>query len=359
MGTDNIQNTIISRAVMDAVMDPIFVLRADDHIIDCNAAACSLLEMDLTDIRNQQARQLFAQWPDGIIAALDFPEAETEIELRQRRQRSYRITVVSGHKDHEREDGWKILMFNDITGERQLTRELSDMNENLEQIVLARTESLQAEIERRREAEAGLQEVNREMATTQRELLLTLSSVVESRSRETANHVARVAELARMLGNLHGLPPEDTDILAAAAPMHDVGKIAVPDAILCKPGPLTSEERALMQKHSTTGYEILHRSERPLLRAAAVIAHEHHERWDGFGYPRGISGEKIALSGRIVAICDVFDALVNPRVYKAAWPIRQVIEQFHKDSGTAFDPDLTRLLLSNIDQAVAINDLWQ
>jgi len=348
----------ISHAIMDAVLDPIFVLRHDEAISDCNQAACILLARPKLDILDQAARRLFSGWPDGA-AALDFPDAETEIERPVNgRRRVYRVSVVSGRRGDD-DQNWKILMFNDITGERELSEELSVLNASLELKVGERTESLRQEIELRKAAELDLLDINREMATTQKELLLTLSGVVESRSRETANHVTRVAELCRLLGKSLGLSGEAIETLVAAAPMHDVGKIAVPDAILSKPGPLTAEERSTMQLHTETGYRILHSSERPLLRAAAVIAREHHERWDGQGYPNGLAGEAISLNGRIVAICDVFDALINARVYKPAWPSDRVVEQLRQDRGTAFDPQLIDHFLENITVALIINERYQ
>lgn len=350
------EHVILARAVIDAVMDPIFVLDKNDLILDSNQAACQLCASTREKLTGSPARSLFRDWPDGIVAALDFPEAETEIELPLRR-RFYRISVVSGARHGE--SSWKILTFNDITGERQLTHELEDINNNLERIVLARTESLQAEIERRTSAERDLQQLNREMATTQRELLRTLSSVVESRSSETAHHVTRVAELSRMLAEHSGMNPADIDILVEAAPMHDIGKIGVPDAILTKPGLLTNIEREVMKTHTQIGYEILRHSDRSLLKTAAVIAHEHHERWDGKGYPRGIEKEAISLNGRILAICDVFDALITPRVYKAAWEPDRVHELFVSEKEKAFDPELCSLLLCHFDQALTINAAWQ
>jgi putative two-component system response regulator len=144
------------------------------------------------------------------------------------------------------------------------------------------------------------------------------------------------------------------EIMMTAAPMHDVGKISIPDAILGKPGLLTPEERDVMKRHTTVGKDILGSSYRPLLRAASVIAFEHHERWDGKGYPLGKSGEDISLSGRIVAICDVFDALYNKRVYKDAWPLDKVLELFRNETGGAFEPRLVEMMFSNLDDILEI-----
>lgn len=349
--------TTARRAVMDTLLDPVFVLGKGDEVIDCNAAARTLLGDDSGDAVGSSARSLFARWPSAVVAALDFPEAETEFDLPDKDgipRRSYRITVAS-NSAKDRSSDWKLLVFNDISGQKTDARDLAASNEELEFWVRQRTAALRQEVAQRTEAEERLRELNEEMAETQRELLWTLSEVVESRSRETAYHVVRVGEYARIIASAAGLPAEEVEIITTAAPMHDVGKIAIPDAILGKPGRLTDEEREEMKRHTVVGKDILGSSSRPLLKAAAVIAYEHHERWDGKGYPRGISGDGISLSGRIVAICDVFDALYNKRVYKDAWPLDKVLELFKADSGTAFDPALVGILFDRLESILEVS----
>lgn len=136
--------------------------------------------------------------------------------------------------------------------------------------------------------------------------------------------------------------------------MHDIGKIGIPDRILLKPGKLESDEYEIMKTHSELGYKILKNSKRPLLQAAAVIAHEHHEKWDGSGYPRSLSGEQIHIYGRIIALSDVFDALSCERVYKPAWPMEKIIEFIRSERGKHFDPILVDLLMGNIDSFISI-----
>ncbi len=351
--------TVARRSVMDTMMDPVFVLTANDIIADCNIAACSLVGRKKDSLIGSSARMHFAKWPGAANAALDFPEAETEMDIdTDTRLRSYRISVVSG-KYSIRKKSWKVVVFNEITGVKMLTQELSGINETLEAKVRERTLLLQDEIVRRSDAEEKLREMNKEISKTQREVLLTLSEVVESRSKETAHHVTRVAEFAKILAHAYGLSAEEVEMVGAAAPMHDVGKISIPDSILCKPGILTPDERETMKHHTVVGYEILRSSENPLFRAAAVIALEHHERWDGKGYPLGKSGKTIALTGRIVAICDVFDALAFKRSYKPAWPMEKVLEQFKLDRGTAFDPELIDLLFANMEKFMDIKKTYQ
>jgi HD-GYP domain-containing protein (c-di-GMP phosphodiesterase class II) len=179
-----------------------------------------------------------------------------------------------------------------------------------------------------------------EIEKTQREIIFTLAETGEMRSKETGNHVKRVAEYCRILGEGVGLSDDQTDLLKNASPMHDIGKIAIPDAILLKEGPLTDDEREVIKTHTTLGYEMLCHSERELLRAAAVVAQQHHERWDGKGYPNSTVGEDIHVFGRITAIADVFDALSSDRVYKKAWPDEKIDNLFREERGAQFDPAL-------------------
>ena len=140
--------------------------------------------------------------------------------------------------------------------------------------------------------------------------------------------------------------------------MHDIGKVAIADDILNKPGKLTYEEFEIMKTHSTLGYEMLKNSTRHILKTSAIVAYEHHERWDGNGYPRGLKGEEININGRITAICDVFDALGSDRIYKKAWELQKILELLKEGKGTQFDPSLVVLFLNNLDQFLEIRDLY-
>jgi response regulator RpfG family c-di-GMP phosphodiesterase len=151
---------------------------------------------------------------------------------------------------------------------------------------------------------------------------------------------------------------DETAVLMHAAPMHDVGKIATPDAVLLKPGRLTPEEWDVMRQHPTIGLQILDGSQRPILKAAAVIAHQHHEKWDGSGYPQGLKGDEIHPYARIVAVADVFDALTHERVYKKAWPIDQVRDYLRDVAGQHLDPYYVDILVRNLDKAAEINARW-
>jgi response regulator RpfG family c-di-GMP phosphodiesterase len=200
--------------------------------------------------------------------------------------------------------------------------------------------------------------LNQEITDTQAELILRLGDVVESRSHEAGNHVRRMAQVCHLLAQASGLPEDETAVLMHAAPMHDIGKIATPDSVLLKPGKLTEEEWEIMKQHPTVGLSILDGSSRPILKAAAVIAHQHHEKFDGSGYPQGLKGHAIHRYARIVAVADVFDALSHKRCYKEAWPIAQVTGHLREVAGHHLDPEYVELLIQNMDKAVEINRLW-
>ncbi len=196
--------------------------------------------------------------------------------------------------------------------------------------------------------------LDKELYDTQVEIIDTLGDVVETRSKETANHVKRVAHLSRLLGQAVGLANDQVETLYMAAPMHDIGKVAIPDSVLLKPGKLDPDEWEVMKTHATVGEEIFANSKRPVLKAASVVAGQHHEKFDGSGYPRGLQGEDIHIFGRIVAVVDVFDALVHKRCYKEPWPIDQVLDFFEKEQGKHFDPKLVKLLVQNLPKVKQI-----
>jgi putative nucleotidyltransferase with HDIG domain len=195
-----------------------------------------------------------------------------------------------------------------------------------------------------------------EMDNTQKEIIFTLAETGEMRSKETGNHVKRVAEFSRLLAIQYGLHENDALLLKTASPLHDIGKIAIPDSILLKNGPLTEEEKNNMKEHTSLGYEMLKHSDRRIFKTAADIALTHHEKWAGGGYPKDLRGEEISLYGRITAIADVFDALANSRVYKKAWEKERIIDLFREEGGGHFDPKLCELFISNFDSYWKINE---
>ena len=199
--------------------------------------------------------------------------------------------------------------------------------------------------------------MNEEIVNTQKELIEKLGEVVEKRSSEASLHVKRVAEFSYQLALDYGLSDTDAILLNSASPMHDIGKVGIPDAILLKPGKLTEEEFEIMKTHAHIGYDIFKSSDRSLLKAAALIAHDHHEKWDGSGYPNGKKGTEIHIFGRITAVSDVFDALFHHRCYKPAWPIERIVELFIEQKGIHFDPELVDIVLNDIDKYIKVVDV--
>jgi len=208
----------------------------------------------------------------------------------------------------------------------------------------------------------GLEEIknlNHEIEKTQKEVVFTMGAIGESRSKETGNHVKRVAEYSKLLALYYGLNEKEAEMLKQASPMHDIGKVAIPDAVLNKPGRFDESEREIMNTHAALGYEMLKHSNRPLLKMAAVVANEHHEKWDGSGYPRGLSGENIHIYGRITALADVFDALGSHRVYKKAWDDERIFNLFKEERGKHFDPKLVDIFFEHLDEFLKIRETFK
>jgi len=195
-----------------------------------------------------------------------------------------------------------------------------------------------------------IQKLNKELHSTQKEIIHVMGTIAEEHSKETGLHIIRVANYSFLLAKLSGMDLKEAMLLRDVSPMHDIGKLGIPDAILNKPGRFTDEEFEKMKEHAEIGYNMLKHSKRELLQAAAIVAHEHHERWDGKGYPRGLKGEQIHIYGRITAIADVFDALASDRVYKKAWPLEKILKMFEEEKGKQFDPRLMKIFLDNIDK---------
>lgn len=207
----------------------------------------------------------------------------------------------------------------------------------------------------------GLENIHLEenIRNNQKEIIYRLGEIVETRSKESGFHVKRVALYCELLGNLIGLPDDEVKTLKLASPLHDVGKIATPDAILNKPGKLNEQEWEIMKSHAQVGADLLQDSKLFLLQSASIIAAGHHEKWDGSGYPKGIAKEDIHIFARIAALADVFDALANKRCYKTAWPMDKVLDLIRSERGKHFDPKLVDLLLDNLPQFEAIKNAFQ
>ena len=181
-----------------------------------------------------------------------------------------------------------------------------------------------------------------------------LGAICEGKSFETAQHIKRVSAYSQLLARHCHLSTTDVDLITQASPMHDLGKIAIPDAILEKRGGFTPEEWDIMKSHATLGYQMLCSSTRPLFKAAATIALEHHEKWNGSGYPQGLKGDEIHIFGRITAVADVFDALSSKRCYKNSWELENILALFEEQRGQHFDPTLVDILFAHLDEFLNI-----
>ena len=206
----------------------------------------------------------------------------------------------------------------------------------------------------KRQLAALIQARTREVLASHLEIIKRLRAAAEFKDDETGSHLQRMSRVSQLLARASGLSEAEAELVFHAAPMHDIGKIGVPDRILLKPTPLTPDEWRVMRMHPGIGAGIIGKHDAPLLKIARRIALTHHEKWDGSGYPRGLKGEEIPLVGRIVALADVFDALTSERPFKPAWPIDNATNYIHEQSGKHFDPRLATLFLELLPEIMKI-----
>ena len=196
-----------------------------------------------------------------------------------------------------------------------------------------------------------------EIKDTQKELVFKIGSIAELRSKETGHHIKRVAKYTKILAIDYGLSEKEALLLEEASPMHDIGKIGIPDYILHKTDKLTNEEFEVMKTHTSLGYEMFKNSNKPLFKAASIIAYEHHEKWDGSGYPRNLRGNEIHIYGQITALADVFDALGTVRSYKKAWSNEEILQFLKEQRGKHFSPKLIDIFFDNLDEILMVKKL--
>jgi len=302
-------------------------------------------------IANRVAHEVAGLRPNGLIglADKDFmpPEAERHVAASDRRildaGGTYEAeeTMVVG--EHERTFLTVKFPYVDDTGQ---IAGISGISTDI-------TDKKKAEELREELAEAQERAIE-ELRISRQETVERLAKALEMHDGATGRHVNRMAAIAAFLANQLGLDRDRVLLLRTAAPMHDVGKVATPDGVLQKQGPLTSAEREVMERHTTVGYEILADSESELLQLAATIALTHHERFDGAGYPHGLAGEEIPIEGRITSVADVFDALLSDRCYRSALSVDDAVEVMKEGRGTHFDPQIVDALLDHLEEALSL-----
>jgi putative two-component system response regulator len=320
MGQAQFQQSSSSARLVDAVIADLDGLAADELRPYLAAFHATAGEPAVIAIARADApEQAQAAWDAGANGLLRKPLVDTELRF------TLRMALDS----------------------RRLAAEKRALAQRVQQEVLKHTHELLDTIQRLESVEHGVRR-------SQEETIYRLSRAAEYRDTETGRHLQRMSQYSALLARAFGLAHDRAEIIRTASPMHDVGKIGTPDAILYKKGKHTPEETELMKQHAQIGYEILRGSQSELLDTAAVIAWTHHEKYDGSGYPRGLRGREIPLEGRIVAIADVFDALTSRRVYKPAFPVEQSQQMMEEGRGKHFDPGLLDLFWSNLDEILNV-----
>lgn len=341
-------------------MTPELLLKAKILIIEDDRTSMRLLKGILTDagfsniktlVRAASAQTLYQQYqPDLVILDLHLPDGDGFTVMRDLAKLDpddyLPVLVITGDGDravHLRalaagakdfltkpyDRSSVILRCRNLVEVRMLHNEVRHKNIDLEKLVLERTN---------------------ELRKSRIDVIQRLGFAAECRDTETGLHIIRMSRTAQLVAKELGLSEEDCELVLSTSPLHDIGKIAIPDQILLKEGPLTPEEWKIMRMHAEIGGDILSGGDSAFLEMAELIARTHHEKWDGSGYPKGLKGEGIPLVGRICAVCDVFDALTSERPYKKAWPVDEAVLEIKKLSGAHFDPCVVNAFLKMLTQ---------
>lgn len=340
------------------------VLQAKIMIIDDDQSDVSLLETILksakythikgiTDSRKSSVTYRDFR-PDLVLLDLKMPHMDGFQVMKQLKdiERESYVPVLVLTADHEYKTRLHALEMGAkdfLTKPLNMMEVLNRIRNMLEVRLLHNQVSGQKEI-----LEQKVRERTKELNETRLEIIRRLSIAAEYRDNETGLHIIRMSKMSALLGKAIGMNETQQELLLNASPMHDIGKIAIPDRILLKPGKFDQEEWEIMKTHTTIGAKILSGNNSELMELARVIALTHHEKWDGSGYPKGLKGEEIPLEGRICGLCDVFDALSSKRTYKKAWSIEDTVAEIDRTSGTHFDPILVKLFKKILPDVLAI-----
>ncbi len=334
------------------------ILIVDDNQMNLKVLGTILMEehyeVSLAGNGREAIEEAINNPPDLILMDIMMPEmngfeAVRELKADERTRHIPVIFVTAMNEESDESEGFSIGAVDYITKpvkgpvvRARIKAHLALHNRKrlLEQEVLKRTEELRAK--------------NEELEETRFEIIKRLGKAAEFKDNETGNHILRMSRFSSIIAEGLGLGPSRSKLILQASPMHDIGKIGIPDNILLKQGKLDPEERAVMQTHVKLGVEILKGCNSELLRTAVEIARTHHEKWDGSGYPAGIKGENIPLYGRICAVADVFDALTSARPYKEAWPVDKAVELIVSERGKHFQPELVDVFISRLSEIRAV-----
>lgn len=290
--------------------------------------------------------------PDLLVVDFMMPEMDGATLVQQFRRLHPYVPVLMVTANHDVELRHRALQ----TGVTDFLNKPVDNIEFLARVknMLALRASHKESSERATWLAVEVRKATEKLVEQERDTIFCFARAAEYRDPETGSHILRMAHYSRQIAAVLGLSDALQELLLEAAPMHDIGKVGTPDAILLKPGRLTTEEFAIMKQHAAIGYQILGKMKSPLLATAAEIAHTHHEKYDGSGYPRGLKGKEIPLFGRIVAVADVFDALTSARPYKKPWSVDDAVAFLQEGRGKHFDPDCVDAFLQDWDTVMRI-----
>ena len=264
------------------------------------------------------------------------------------------IFITAMHESAEITKGFKLGAVDYITKPFQIAELQARVHTHLQL-----RHAMLALADQNRILDIRVKERTKELQDTQLEIIYRLSRAAEYRDNDTGMHIKRLSYLCSTLAAAYGCDEETCDLIFHASPMHDIGKIGIPDAILHKPGKLDAAEWKTMKTHTTLGADILSGHDSLLIKMGQLIALTHHEKWDGSGYPQGLSEFSIPMGGRIVAICDIFDALTSKRPYKEAWPLADALDEIRAGSGAALDPRLVTCFFECLPDLIHIKERFQ
>ena len=346
------------------------ILAVDDEPFNLDLIEAAFIEYDNVEITNatngQEALDLLASSSfDVVLLDISMPVMDGLAVLKQIREdeslEQLPVLMVTANTEKEQESillGASDFISKPYDIEILCARTLNYAKMNsYHQQIKNQKQTLELQVaQRTSELETALKLAKQ----TEYEISIRLGRASEFRDLETGGHIKRMSHYSKLLASLYGLDEDECELVLYAAPLHDIGKVGIPDKILLKPGRFEGNEFEIMKQHAALGAKMLEGADKfPVLKAGHVIALEHHEKWDGSGYPNAKKGEEIHLYARIITVADVFDALSSKRVYKEAMDLEKVLSIMKNDSGTHFDPHLVDLLLNNLDQFLEIKEKYK